>query len=121
MLFLQGGASLQFSMVPMNLLPAGGTADYIVTGSWSEKAMKEAKRVGGVKIAASTADENFARVPRQGELKLDLRAAYVHNTTNNTIYGTEWHHVPDVGGVPLVADASSDIFCRPIDVGEVRR
>src|SRR5881628_329318 len=75
-LFLQGGASLQFSMVPMNLLPAGGSADYIVTGAWSQKAVKEAKRVGGVKIAASTEAENFARVPRQSELKLDSSAAY---------------------------------------------
>ena len=117
-LFLQGGASLQFSMVPMNLVPAGGSADYIVTGSWSEKAVKEAKRVGGVKIAASTADENYARVPKQSELALDPGAAYVHYTTNNTIYGTEWHYVPDVGGVPLVADTSSDMFSRPIDVGK---
>jgi phosphoserine aminotransferase len=117
-LFLQGGASLQFSMVPMNLLPAGGSADYIVTGSWSEKAVKEAKRVGGVKIAASTAGENYVRVPTQGELALDPAAAYVHYTTNNTIYGTEWHYVPDVGSVPLVADTSSDMFSRPIDVGK---
>jgi phosphoserine aminotransferase len=117
-LFLQGGASLQFSMVPMNLLPPGASADYIVTGSWSEKAVKEAKRVGGVKIAASTAAENFARVPKQSELSLDPAAAYVHVTTNNTIFGTEWQTVPDVGGVPLVADTSSDMFSRPIDVGK---
>ena len=117
-LFLQGGASLQFSMVPMNLLPAGGSADYIVTGSWSQKAVKEAKRVGGVKIAATTESENFARVPKQGELKLDPSAAYVHFTSNNTIFGTEFHYVPDVGSVPLVADTSSDMFSRPIDVGQ---
>ena len=117
-LFLQGGASLQFSMVPMNLLPAGGSADYVVTGAWSEKAVKEAKRVGGVKIAASTAGENYVRVPKQSELTLDPDAAYVHYTTNNTIYGTEWHYVPDVGRVPLVADTSSDMFSRPIDVGK---
>jgi len=117
-LFLQGGASLQFSMVPMNLMPAGGSADYVVTGSWSEKAVKEAKRVGGVKIAASTAGENYARVPKQSELTLDPAAAYMHYTTNNTIYGTEWHYVPDVGSVPLVADTSSDMFSRPIDVGK---
>jgi phosphoserine aminotransferase len=115
-LFLQGGASLQFSMVPMNLLPPGGSADYVLTGVWSEKAVKEAKRVGAVKIAGSTATENYPRVPRQEELTLDAAAAYVHVTTNNTIYGTEWHYVPDVGSVPLVADASSDIFSRPIDV-----
>ncbi len=117
-LFLQGGASLQFSMVPMNLLPAGGSADYIVTGSWSEKAVKEAKRVGGVKVVASTAAENFVRVPKQSELTLDPTAAYVHYTTNNTIFGTEWHYVPEVGRVPLVADTSSDMFSRPIDVGK---
>ncbi len=117
-LFLQGGASLQFSMVPMNILPPGGSADYIVTGSWSEKAVKEAKRVGGVKIAGSTASEKFARVPKQSELTLDPAAAYVHYTTNNTIFGTEWQSVPDVGSVPLVADTSSDMFSRPIDVGK---
>jgi phosphoserine aminotransferase len=115
-LFLQGGASLQFSMVPMNLLPAGGSADYIVTGAWSQKAVKEAKRVGGVKIAATTEAENFARIPAQSELKLDPSAAYVHYTTNNTIFGTEFGYVPSVGHVPLVADASSDIFSGPIDI-----
>jgi phosphoserine aminotransferase len=117
-LFLQGGASLQFSMVPMNLLPPGGSADYIVTGSWSEKAVKEAKRVGAVKIAATTAADNYTRVPKQSELTLDPGAAYVHYTTNNTIFGTEWHHLPDVGRVPLVADTSSDMFSRPIDIGK---
>jgi phosphoserine aminotransferase len=117
-LFLQGGASLQFSMVPMNLLPPGGSADYIVTGSWSQKAVKEAKRVGGVKIAASTESENFTRVPRQEELTLDPNAAFVHYTTNNTIFGTEFQYVPDAGTVPLVADASSDIFSGPIDLSK---
>jgi phosphoserine aminotransferase len=117
-LFLQGGASLQFSMVPMNLLPQAGSADYVVTGAWSEKAVKEAKRVGGVKIAATTEPEKYRRVPRQDELKLDPDAAFVHYTTNNTIFGTEWSYVPQVGNVPLVADASSDIFSGPIDVGK---
>src|SRR3982750_2235116 len=116
-LFLQGGASLQFSMVPMNLLPAGGSADYIVTGTWSQKAVKEAKRVGEVKIAATTESEQFARVPKQDELTLDPAAAYVHMTSNNTIYGSEFHWLPDTGSVPLVSDMSSDIFSRPIDVG----
>jgi phosphoserine aminotransferase len=115
-LFLQGGASLQFSMVPMNLLPAGGSADYIVTGAWSEKAVKEARRVGTVKIAATSAAENHKRIPKQSELTLDPGAAYVHYTTNNTIFGTEFHYLPDVGAVPLVADASSDIFSGPIEV-----
>jgi phosphoserine aminotransferase len=115
-LFLQGGASLQFSMVPMNLLPQDGSADYVVTGAWSQKAVKEAKRVGGVKIAATTEHENFARVPAPDELTLDPAAAYVHYTTNNTIFGTEFPYVPAVGDVPLVADASSDIFSGPLDV-----
>jgi phosphoserine aminotransferase len=117
-LFLQGGASLQFSMVPLNLLTAQTSADYIVTGAWSQKAVKEAKRVGAVKIAATTEEGNFTRVPQQSELKLDPAAAYVHYTTNNTIFGTEFHYVPETGTVPLVADASSDIFSRPIDVSK---
>ena len=115
-LFLQGGASLQFSMVPMNLLPPGGSADYIISGVWAQKALKEAKRVGTVNVAASTESEHFARVPQQSELKLTADAAYVHMTSNNTIYGTEWHALPDSGDVPLVSDASSNIFSRPIDV-----
>jgi phosphoserine aminotransferase len=117
-LFLQGGASLQFSMVPLNLLPPGGSADYIVTGVWSQKAVKEAKRAGGVKIAASTEADNFTRVPKQSELQLDPGAAYVHMTSNNTIYGTEWKALPDVGKVPLVSDNSSDIFSGPIDISK---
>ena len=117
-LFLQGGASLQFSMVPMNLLSPQASADYIVTGAWSQKAVKEAKRVGGVKIAATTETENFTRVPGQHELTLDPGAAYVHYTTNNTIFGTEFHYVPDTGSVPLVADTSSDMFSRPLDVSK---
>jgi len=117
-LFLQGGASLQFSMVPMNLLSQGGSADYIVTGSWSQKAVKEAKRVGAVKIAATTEGENFARIPAQQELTLDPEAAYLHYTTNNTIFGTEFSYVPNAGRVPLIADASSDIFSGPIDVSK---
>jgi phosphoserine aminotransferase len=117
-LFLQGGASLQFSMVPMNLLPAGGSADYIVTGVWGQKAVKEAKRVGAVKIAGTTEADNFKSVPTQQDLTLDPDAAYVHMTSNNTIYGTEWHWLPDTGKVPLVSDMSSDIFSRPVDVGK---
>ena len=115
-LFLQGGASLQFSMVPMNLLTAGSTADYIDSGSWAEKAIKEAKRVGSVNVAATTKGENYSRVPRQGELKLTPGAAYVHMTSNNTIEGTEYKELPAVGDVPLVSDTSSDMFSRPIDV-----
>jgi phosphoserine aminotransferase len=117
-LFLQGGASLQFSMVPMNLLAAGGVADYIMTGDWSKKALKEAKRVGTTHVAASTEGEGFRRIPRQDEISYTPGAAYVHMTSNNTIFGTEWHRVPDTGGAPLVCDASSDIFSRPIDVSK---
>src|SRR5713226_482245 len=116
-LFLQGGASLQFSMVPMNLLPAGGKADYIVTGSWGKKAVKEAQKAGTVQIASTTESDNFTRVPAQSELKLDPSAAYVHFTSNETIHGVEWKKEPETGSVPLVCDASSDIFSRPIDVG----
>ncbi|MGE0863426.1 MAG: 3-phosphoserine/phosphohydroxythreonine transaminase [Vicinamibacterales bacterium] len=117
-LFLQGGASMQFSMVPLNLLTAGATADYLVTGGWSQKAVKEAQRVGTVNIAATTESENFARIPRQDEIKLTPGAAYVHMTTNNTLFGTEWAAEPSVGEAPLVADTSSDMFSRPIEVAK---
>ncbi|MEP6782063.1 MAG: 3-phosphoserine/phosphohydroxythreonine transaminase [Acidobacteriota bacterium] len=117
-LFLQGGASMQFSMVPLNLLTPGGTADYIVTGGWAQKAVKEAQRVGTINIAGSTESENFNRIPRQDELKLTPGAAYVHMTTNNTLFGTEWTSEPKVGDVPLVADTSSDMFSRPIEVSK---
>ncbi len=116
-LMLQGGATLQFSMVPMNLLGAGATADYIDTGSWADKAIKEAKKVGTVNIAGSTKTDNYTRIPAAQELKLTPGAAYVHITTNNTIEGTEWKALPDVGPAPLVADTSSDMFSGPIDVG----
>jgi phosphoserine aminotransferase len=115
-LMLQGGATLQFSMVPMNLLTPGGSADYIDTGSWADKAIKEAKKVGSVNTVASTKADGYTRIPRQDELKLTPGAAYVHITTNNTIEGTEWKAPPDVGEAPLVADTSSDIFSGPIDV-----
>jgi phosphoserine aminotransferase len=115
-LFLQGGASLQFSMVPMNLLGAGATADYIDSGSWSDKAIKEARKVGGVNVAATTKGENYSRVPTQAELTLTPGAAYVHMTSNNTIEGTEYKELPNVGDAPLVNDTSSDMFSRPIEV-----
>ena len=117
-LFLQGGASMQFSMVPLNLLTPGMSADYIITGGWAQKALKEAQRVGPINIAGTTESENFSRIPRQDELKLDPKAAYVHMTTNNTLFGTEWATEPNVGSVPLVADTSSDMFSRPIDVSK---
>jgi phosphoserine aminotransferase len=115
-LFLQGGASMQFSMVPMNLLTPGATADYIDSGSWAEKAIKEAKKVGTVNVAATTKSESYSRVPRQAELMLTPGAAYVHLTSNNTIEGTEYKALPSVGDMPLVNDTSSDMFSRPIDV-----
>ena len=115
-LFLQGGASLQFSMVPMNLLGSGQTADYIDSGSWAEKAAKEAKKVGHANIAASTKAEHYSRIPAQSELKLTPGAAYVHITSNNTIEGTQFSTLPDTHGVPLISDTSSDMFSRPIDV-----
>jgi phosphoserine aminotransferase len=117
-LMLQGGASLQFSMVPMNLLIPGETADYIDAGSWGAKAITEAKRVGKVNVAASTKSENYCRVPDEKELKLTTGAAYVHMTSNNTIEGTQSKSLPPVGQVPLVCDASSDIFSKPIDVSK---
>jgi len=115
-IFLGGGASLQFTMVAMNLLPRDGSADYIHTGSWAAAAIKEAKKLGRVNVAATTEADKFSRIPRQEELKLDPNAAYVHFTSNNTIEGTEWFVEPETGSVPLVCDASSDILSRPIDV-----
>jgi phosphoserine aminotransferase len=115
-LFLQGGASLQFSMIPMNFLPAQGSADYVITGSWGKKALKEAKRAGAVNVAANMADGGFTRIPANDELKLDPQAAYVHITTNETIEGVEWKQEPEIGSVPLIADASSDILSHPIPV-----
>lgn len=117
-LFLQGGASTQFSMVPMNLLSAGGTADYIDSGSWAEKAYKEAKRVGNAKLVASTKGDNYSRLPLQSELQLTPNADYVHMTSNNTIEGTEYSTLPDVGNVPLISDTSSDMFSKPIDISK---
>jgi phosphoserine aminotransferase len=115
-LMLQGGASLQFSMVPLNLLTAGATADYIDTGTWADKAVKEAKKVGKVNVTGSTKADNYNRIPSRDEIALTPGAAYVHITTNNTIEGTEWKSLPEVGDAPLLADASSDILSGPIDV-----
>ncbi|MGE0592021.1 MAG: 3-phosphoserine/phosphohydroxythreonine transaminase [Vicinamibacterales bacterium] len=115
-LMLQGGASLQFSMVPMNLLPAGGTADYIDSGSWAAKAIAEAKRVGAVTVAGSSKAASYSRLPAQSDLTLTPGAAYVHMTSNNTIEGTQYATLPDVGDAPLVCDASSDMFCGPMDI-----
>ncbi len=118
-LFQQGGATLQFTMAPMNLItdPATQSADYINTGSWSKKAIKEAKKqFTDVRVAASSETVNFSRIPTQAELTLNPDAAYVHMTANNTIFGTEFHYIPDTGDVPLLADASSNILSRSLDV-----
>jgi len=117
-LFLQGGASLQFAMVPMNLLAGKGTADYINTGAWSKKAIAEAKRFCDVNIAATTESDKFTSTPGQAELQLNAGAAYVHYTPNETIGGVEFPYVPDTGDVPLVADMSSTILSRPVDVSK---
>jgi phosphoserine aminotransferase len=114
-LFLQGGASLQFAMVSLNFLRAGGAADYILTGAWAELAHREAAALGRVNIAASTKELGYRRVPRAEEIKLAPQPAYVHLTSNETIHGTQWHAFPDVGDRPLVADMSSDILSRPFD------
>lgn len=115
-LFIQGGATLQFSMAPMNLLPAGGTADYVVTGAWAAQAAREAEKFGSARVAASTRADGFRRLPTAAEMDVSPDAAYVHLTSNNTIFGTQWPALPDVGDRPLVVDASSDILSRPIDV-----
>ena len=118
-LFLQGGATLQFAMAPMNLIiePDRESVDYIVTGSWSEKAIKEAKKqLNDVRVVASSKESNYSRIPSQNELNLNPDASYVHMTSNNTIFGTEFHYIPEVGSVPLLADISSNILSRPLDV-----
>ena len=118
-LFMQGGASGQFALVPMNLRGEGQSADYINTGAWSDKAMAEAKITGEAREAGTgKVDGKYTRVPKQAELDLDPKAAYAHFTTNNTIMGTQFHEYPDSGDVPLVADMSSDILWRPIDVSK---
>ena len=115
-LFLQGGATAQFAMVPMNLLRGKKSADYVNTGEWAKKAIKEAKKFCAVNVAASAEDKSFSYAPKQALWKLDPDAAYVHYTPNETIGGVEFHWVPETGRVPLVADMSSDILSRPVDV-----
>lgn len=117
-LFLQGGASLQFAMVPMNLLRGRDSADYINTGAWSKKAIAEAKRYCEVNIAASSQDNGFNSAPPQLDLELNPGAAYVHYTPNETIGGVEFPYIPETGDVPLVADMSSTILSRPVDVSK---
>jgi len=117
-LFLQGGASSQFFMIPMNLLKEGQSADYVNTGAWSTKAIKEAKRFGTVNVAGSSEDKNFTFMPKNSDLKLDPSSQYVHVTSNNTIAGTQYRDFPDTGDVPLIADMSSDILSHKIDTGK---
>ena len=115
-LFVQGGASLQFAMVPMNLLGTGRTADYLVTGAWSQKAVAEAQKYGNVHVACSSEDRNFSYIPET--CQYSAAPAYVHYTSNNTIFGTEFAAEPVDPPAPLICDASSDIFSRPIDVSK---
>ena len=117
-LFLQGGASTQFSAVPLNLIGATGRADYAVTGNFSKLAYKEALKYGEISVAATSEDENHTYIPAQSALKLDPKASYFYYCANNTIYGTEWQYVPETGEVPLVCDMSSNILSRPVDVSK---
>ena len=117
-LFLQGGASSQFSAAPLNLIGRTGKADYAVTGNFSNIAYKEAKKYGAIRLAASSEDRNHTYIPTQDQLQLDPEASYFYYCANNTIYGTEWQYVPDTGSVPIVCDMSSDILSRPVDVSK---
>ena len=117
-LFLQTGASGQFSMIPLNLIGKTGKADYAVTGNFSNLAYKEAQKYGQINLAVSSADRDHCYIPRQEQIKLDPEASYFYYCANNTIYGTEWDYVPETGNVPLVCDMSSDILSMPVDVSK---
>ncbi len=118
-LFLQGGASLQFSMVPMNLLPPGGSADYIINGAWGQKAIKEARKVGNARVVATTEAANFDRLPDPQEFSCDPNASYIHFTSNETIQGVQWPAEPVTpAGVPVICDMSSDILSRPLELSK---
>ena len=118
-LFLQGGASLHFAMIPMNFRPVGASADYIVTGTWSKKAFKESQKLGSSKAAANLEADNFNHLPSQADLKLDKQAAYLHFTSNETIHGVEYFNEPIApAGVPLICDSSSDFISHPLDVSK---
>ena len=117
-IFMGGGASTQFAMIPLNYLGEGKTADYVNTGTWAKKAIKEGQKIGNVNVAATSEGVNFRRIPALKELNLTPGAAYVHITSNNTISGTQWATYPDTGGVPLLCDMSSDILSRKVDVGK---
>ena len=117
-LFLQGGASTQFAMVPLNLMTKNGKADYVITGQWANKAYKEAARYGKARAVASSADKTYSYIPKVEKADFDPEADYVHICMNNTIYGTKWNNIPDTGDVPLIADISSCILSEPIDVSK---
>ncbi|MEN1679381.1 MAG: 3-phosphoserine/phosphohydroxythreonine transaminase [Planctomycetota bacterium] len=117
-LFLQGGSRLQFSMVPMNLVGEGQSADYILTGSWGKKAIAEAKKVGATRVAYDASGTNFDHVPTQADLDLDPKAAYLHLCSNETIQGVQFNGVPDAGDVPVIGDASSELLYRKVDVNQ---
>lgn len=118
-LFLQGGATSQFAMIPMNFLKSGQVGSYVDTGAWAEKAWKEAKLLGGeVHIAASSEAENYMRIPDLNDIQIHPNSAYLHITSNETIGGTQYQDYPDTGNVPLIADMSSDILCRPVDISK---
>ncbi len=115
-LFLQGGASLQFAQIPMNLLKEGEIGNYVLTGSWSEKALKEAKLIGETFIGASTKESGYTSIPNVEQISINKNDAYLHITSNNTIFGTQWHKFPQLENTSLIADMSSDILCRSIEV-----
>jgi len=117
-LFMQGGATAQFSLIPLNLLRGKAGADYVLTGDWGKKAAKECGKYGKANVAASAEGDKFTKIPDRASWKLDPDAAYVHITTNETIHGVQFQDTPDTGGVPLVADMSSDILSRPIDISK---
>ena len=115
-LFLGGGATLQFAMVPMNFLPQGRTAEYVSTGTWSKKAIDDAKKIGSVKVVFDGKEGGYTTLPDPASMKVDPEAAYLHVTANETIGGLEWKAWPETGDVPLVCDMSSDILSRPVPV-----
>jgi len=117
-IFMGGGASTQFALIPMNFLTSDGSADYVNTGTWSKKAIAEARRFGGVNVAGETSGDNFNHLPALDDLNLDGKARYLHITSNNTIFGTQFRTFPETGNVPLIADMSSDILSHKIDVSK---